>query len=106
VADRDDVRERDLACLVDDQRVEEAVKSCASEEPRRARDELELLVEQVPPLVARVDELPSKRVSSPEDFLRPAEREALPLASRSIPERRFAIALWLSDVTPTRGPRA
>ena len=55
--DRDDVRERDLARLVDDQRVEEARELLAREEPRRARDELELLVEQVAPVVARVDEL-------------------------------------------------
>ena len=47
---------------------------------------------------------PSKRVSSPDDFLRPRNEKPCRLASRSIPESRFAIALWLSDVTPTRRP--
>ena len=50
-ADRDRVGERHLARLVHEQRVEEALEVLAREEPRRARDELELLVEQVPPVV-------------------------------------------------------
>ena len=54
--DRDNVRKRDLPGLVHDQRVEEAGEVGAREEPRRARDELELVVQQVAPAVTRIDE--------------------------------------------------
>ena len=49
---------------------------------------------------------PSKPVFSESSSPRfdAAEREALPRASRSISRSRLWIALWLSDVTPTRFP--
>ena len=77
VADRDDVRERDLARLVDDQRVDEAGEVLAREEPRRARDELELLVEQVAPVVARIDELALEARVAAGGLLAAPEAEAL-----------------------------
>ena len=102
VADRDDVGERDLARLVDDQRVEEAGEVLAREEPRRARDELELLVEQVAPVVARVDELALEAGVPARGLLAALEREALPprlpldpgeeVRDRLVAERRDADA--------------
>ena len=84
VTDRDHVRERDLPRLVHDQRVEEALELRVHEEPRRARDELELRVEQVLPSVRGVDEvaLEARVLVSARRLLAPAEAEALPRAPR------------------------
>ena len=50
-ADRHRVGERHLARLVHEERVDEALEVLAREEPRRAGDELELVVEQITPAV-------------------------------------------------------
>src|SRR5262249_34135858 len=100
MTDRDDVGERNLARLVHDQRVEEATEILASEEPRRAREALKLLVPQITQEGARVDE-PALDAGALAGWLLTApEREAspprLPLDSveevgdRLVAERRDA----------------
>ena len=104
VPDRDHVGERDLPRLVDDQRVEEALELLPHEEPRRAGDELQLLLEQVAPVVGGIDEvaLEARVLVSLGRLLAPDEREALlarlaldlgeQLVDRLVAERRDADA--------------
>ena len=55
--DREHVRERDLPRLVDEQRVHVPVELLAREQERRAREQLQLLVEHVVVRARAVDEL-------------------------------------------------
>ena len=79
VTDRERVGERDLARLVHEERVEEAVEVRRTKSQRRARDELELRVEQVLPAVRGVDEaaLEARLLVSARRLLAAVEREAL-----------------------------
>ncbi len=106
-AHRDQVRDGDLAGLVDEEVVERLVELGAREEPRRAGDELEIAGRHV---LVRLDVLDERAVEAsvfvPVDLLHAAEaRRPASFATSSTFASRLLIALWLFDDTPTRLPR-
>src|SRR6185312_9534322 len=105
------VRQRDLARLVDEQRVDRALHPLAREEPRRPGHEQDVVGRVLAGVVrdvgdrAAVAERRRVRVL-PSPRLYPVNATPSPRAIASISSSRLWIALWLGAVTPTRRPRA
>ena len=106
-ADRERVRERDLAGLVDEQVVERLVHVLLGEEPGGAGDELHVLGRrEVVVVVGALDEVAVelRLLVPPLDFFSPRNSKRSACATRSTSSSRLWIALWLFAVTPTRLP--
>ena len=110
-ADREDVGERELPRLVDEEHVERAlgrvdVDRLAGERPRGAGDELVRRVGADVRILRRFDRRDERRLLLVRVPARRAPRNAKPCLSAScwIARSMLWIALWLSEVTPTRLP--